>query len=149
MLRFLWTPVILFLFRAARRFHLIGAATIGALIALAMLLPPLIHIVTGPLGPFVGGFFAGYKARVSVIGAFGVGLFMSMVFIAPIFAVIHFATDMDQVFQKLLVAAVVMYTGFMGFIGATIGGYSSRRKMKMVRIDVDLEMRASKSRGKF
>lgn len=135
--------------RAARRLPLIGAATIGALIAIAMLLPPFIHFVTGPLGPFVGGFFAGYKARVSVIGAFGIGLFMSMVFIAPIFAAIHFTTDMDQGVQIYLVVAVVMYTGFMGFIGATIGGYSSRRKMKMVHIDVDAGMRPHKSRGKL
>lgn len=31
---------------------------IGAAVSLACILPPILHLVTGPLGPFIGGFVA-------------------------------------------------------------------------------------------
>jgi len=36
---------------------------LGAGVAMACVLPPLLHLVTGPLGPLIGGFVAANRAR--------------------------------------------------------------------------------------
>jgi protein-S-isoprenylcysteine O-methyltransferase Ste14 len=40
----------------------------GAGIAIACILPPLLHLVTGPLGPFIGGFIAANRSKPGVRG---------------------------------------------------------------------------------
>jgi hypothetical protein len=45
------------------------AGALGALIALGCVLPPVVHLVTGPLGPFLGGFVAENGARPGIRGA--------------------------------------------------------------------------------
>jgi hypothetical protein len=53
---------------------------LGVLIALACVLPPLVHLVTGPLGPFIGGFIAanqvkpGPRGRAIIACTIGAGL---------------------------------------------------------------------------
>lgn len=53
------------------------AGFLGAGIAVGCAMPPLLHLVTGPLGPLIGGFVAGNRAhpraRGSVIIALTVG----------------------------------------------------------------------------
>jgi len=41
----------------------IGSGLLGAGIALGCLLPPLLHLITGPLGPLFGGFVAANRVR--------------------------------------------------------------------------------------
>jgi len=36
---------------------------LGAGVAMACLLPPILHLTTGPLGPFIGGFVAANRAK--------------------------------------------------------------------------------------
>jgi hypothetical protein len=36
---------------------------LGAGVAIACILPPLLHLITGPLGPFIGGFVAANRAK--------------------------------------------------------------------------------------
>jgi hypothetical protein len=54
---------------------------IGAGVSLACILPPLLHIVTGPLGPFIGGFVAANRVqprpRAQLIVAFTVATALS------------------------------------------------------------------------
>ena len=110
-------------------------ALIGCGVALLMLLPPIIHFVSGPLGPLVGGFFGGSRARASLVGAVGVGFCMSLFMAAPIagLVVLGSVTDLPlpQNIRNVLVYAgiiVVVYTGFMGTVGAAIGGATARRQ---------------------
>src|SRR5262249_20308494 len=44
----------------------IVAGLLGAGVSLACLLPPILHLVTGPLGPFIGGFVAANRVRPGV-----------------------------------------------------------------------------------
>jgi hypothetical protein len=39
------------------------AGIMGAGIAIGCVLPPVVHLVTGPIGPFLGGFVAGNKSN--------------------------------------------------------------------------------------
>lgn len=43
----------------------IFAGIVGAGVSLGCLLPPILHLVTGPLGPAIGGFVAANKVRQS------------------------------------------------------------------------------------
>lgn len=42
------------------------AGIVGAGVSLGCLLPPILHLVTGPLGPLIGGFVAANKVRPGV-----------------------------------------------------------------------------------
>lgn len=52
------------------------SGVLGFAISLGCILPPLIHFVTGPLGPFIGGFVGGMKAKAKLEGAVIIGLVM-------------------------------------------------------------------------
>lgn len=52
------------------------SGVLGFAISLGCILPPLIHFVTGPLGPFIGGFVGGMRARAKLEGAAVIGLVM-------------------------------------------------------------------------
>jgi hypothetical protein len=43
---------------------------LGAGVAMACVLPPLLHLVTGPLGPFIGGFVAANRSKPGLRGRF-------------------------------------------------------------------------------
>ena len=100
-----------------------------------MLLPPIIHFLTGPLGPFVGGFFGGSRARVSLAGAMGVGLLMGLFMVAPMVGLVALDSTAGAILPQgvrnaLVYVAIVIvaYTGFMGAIGAAIGGHLARQQ---------------------
>ena len=110
-------------------------ALIGFLVALLMWLPPLLHFLTGPLGPIVGGFIGGSKARASLAGAVGVGILMSLFMMAPVVGLVAFGSTLEDFLPRgvrnalvYVAIAIVLYTGFMGTIGAAIGGHLARRQ---------------------
>ena len=47
---------------------------IGFGISVLCIVPPIIHFVTGPLGPLIGGFFGGMKTKAKWNGAIAIGL---------------------------------------------------------------------------
>ncbi|MDZ4846626.1 MAG: hypothetical protein SH857_13885 [Chitinophagales bacterium] len=47
-------------------------------ISVGCLLPPILHFITGPLGPFIGGFAGGMKARATGKNAIVIGLTMGI-----------------------------------------------------------------------
>jgi len=58
----------------------IGFGFVGGVVAIACFLPPLLHFVTGPLGPLIGGFLAaqqvkpGSRGRVIIVACVGLVL---------------------------------------------------------------------------
>ena len=110
---------------------MLKGALIGFAIALAMLLPPMIHWVSGPLGPLAGGFIGGSRARADGWRALGVGLLMGLFMILPIVVILLVVNSVAESLipggmRKMLgivAVVIVLYTGFMGSIGAAIGGY--------------------------
>ncbi|HXH18398.1 MAG TPA: hypothetical protein VNJ07_04870 [Chitinophagales bacterium] len=59
-----------------KKYFLSGLMGFG--ISAGCLLPPVLHFVTGPLGPFIGGFAGGMKARAKIQGAVVIGLTMGI-----------------------------------------------------------------------
>lgn len=109
---------------------MLKGALVGFGVALLMLTPPIVHFVTGPLGPLVGGFFGGSRAKATFPVAVGVGLLMALFMVAPVGGLVALGTVFDipflpqSVLDALGVVAVVIvvYTGMMGTVGAVIGG---------------------------
>ena len=58
---------------------MIRQALFAVVISLACLLPPLIHFVSGPLGPLIGGWFAGSRTQASQSQSVILGLLMGLI----------------------------------------------------------------------
>jgi hypothetical protein len=109
---------------------MLKGALVGFGVALLMLLPPIVHFVTGPLGPLVGGFFGGSRAKATLPVAVGVGLLMALFMAAPIGGLVALGTAFEIPFLPrsmldvlgVVGVVVVVYTGVMGTVGAVIGG---------------------------
>lgn len=96
--------------------------TKGAILVLAIailaLLPPLVHFITGPLGPFIGGFVSGRQLHARAHEAFGIGVVVAGVVATPAFLL---ALSVNQA-SSLLVLGVALYCGVLAALGALVGG---------------------------
>lgn len=114
---------------------MIKHALIGSVISLVCLLPPLVHFVTGPLGPVIGGWIAGSKHRAEPEQALGIGVLMGLFMVFPVGAVLA----LDKLFPSLnswvesyiltvIGIVILVYTTVLGSVGAMVGGYMASRE---------------------
>ena len=108
---------------------MLKGALIGFAVALAMLLPPILHWISGPLGPLVGGFLGGSRARLKPAHAPLMGLLMGLFMVAPLSLLIAASSVADTLLPEglrnilaVVAVVIVLYTTVMGSIGAAIGG---------------------------
>ena len=113
---------------------MIKQAFFAVVISLACLLPPLIHFVTGPLGPLIGGWFAGSKTQASQPQAVILGLLMGLIvaFILALLLVVammipSLMPEIELAMIGIVILGVISYTIMLGSIGALLGGYMVRR----------------------
>lgn len=113
---------------------MIKQALLAVVISLACLLPPLIHFITGPLGPLIGGWFAGSKTRASQSQAVILGLLMGLIvaFILTLLLVVAMIIPalmpgIEFAMIVIVILGVISYTIMLGSIGALLGGYMARR----------------------
>lgn len=116
------------------------AGLMGAAIALGCALPPVVHLLTGPLGPFIGGLVAGGRVAASlrgriVIGAcIGLGLSGVIGTVLAVFASLATPSELPSWFpwsssaRLAIVGVVWTYGAVLGTVGATASGSVSRRK---------------------
>lgn len=117
----------------------IVAGIISAVVTLGCILPPVVHLVLGPVGPGLGGFVAGNRIGpglrgrilVSTITATGVGGLLA----TAVTLLFHFSTKselppllQDHGLVYGLVGGAAAYAGMLSFVGATIA--SSMRDAK-------------------
>lgn len=106
---------------------------IGGVIAIGCVLPPLLHFVSGPLGPCIGGFIAAQlvkpQARGRAIIAVMIGSVLAGLFAVLAFAIATFSGDggppswfPDNGTLLLIVAGVWLYGAVLGAIGVTVQG---------------------------
>ena len=103
-------------------------------ISLACLLPPLIHFVTGPLGPLIGGWFAGSKIEASksqsVILGLLMGLIVTFIFVLLVLVAMMIPAltpEIEVGMIAIVILGAISYTVVLGSIGALLGGYIVRR----------------------
>ena len=123
-------------------------ALLGFGISLACLVPPLIHFVTGPLGPLIGGWFAGSKHRAEPDQAMGIGVLMGLFMAFPVVTVLAvdiLAPSLNSWVESdvLLVVGIIMlgYTAVLGSVGAMIGGWMVSRSPSSEEASTDLRVR--------
>ncbi len=111
------------------------AALIGVGVMLACFVPPIVHFVTGPLSPVIGGFVAGLRLRCRLNQAAVVGAIMAGVLLLVTGAVVAIATAfipglLPSVHWTILVLAVAgtyLYVFWLAMLGAWAGGAFARR----------------------
>ncbi|MFI5306305.1 MAG: hypothetical protein ACHQ53_03070 [Polyangiales bacterium] len=100
------------------------AGLLGLAIALGCLMPPLIHLVTGPLGPFIGGFVVtkqwkpGARGRAIIAATIGVGL--SAIAGTVALVVLTWNDSPPSWFPSSSVLGMIV--GGVGLYGAVLGG---------------------------
>ncbi len=114
---------------------IIKAAFIGFGISVGLLLVPLVHFVSGPAGPFIGGFMGGSSIKARPAQAIGVGILMGILAGLMVALGLGIAEAMFQVLSEgslalylLIGAVVVFYVGALGGVGALTGGHMAQRR---------------------
>jgi len=110
----------------------IVAGLAAAAIALVCLLPPLLHLVTGPLGPVIGGAVAGYHLRPAARGRIVVAVTLGLSLAALIGGVVlvvfgalesehkpDWLPPLDSI--GLILSGVFAYATALGFAGVALG----------------------------
>jgi hypothetical protein len=103
-------------------------ATVGISIALAAWLIPIVHVVSGSIGSFAGGYI-GAKALESpdALKAMGIGILMGAAIAtasAAVFGIVILIFDLDT-FWLLAAPAAGIWTAGLGMVGALLGSRSA------------------------
>ena len=122
-------------------------ALLGFAISLACLLPPIVHFVTGPLGPLIGGWFAGSKHRADPGQAMGIGVLMGLFMALPVgvvLAIDKLAPSLNSWIESDILAVVGIvilgYTAILGSLGAMIGGWMVGRSASHEEASIDVSV---------
>ena len=110
---------------------MIKGATVGIIISLAAWLIPIVHVISGSIGSFVGGYI-GAKALESpdALKAMGIGILMGAAIATASAAIIGIGIvifDLDT-FWLLAAPAAGIWTAGLGMIGALLGSRSVRNE---------------------
>ena len=104
---------------------------IGAGIAVACLIPPIVHFISGPLGPLIGGAFAGARTKAgglhAVVAGLTIGVLLGLV--VPVFGVLLEAIlPVSFPPEALVIVGIVsfVYSTALATAGAWIGAWMSR-----------------------
>ena len=104
---------------------------IGAGVAVACLIPPIVHFISGPLGPLIGGAFAGARVRAGGLHALVAGLTVGVVLAltVPVLGVLLQAVlPVRFPSEALVIVGIVsfVYSTALATAGAWIGAWMSR-----------------------
>lgn len=106
---------------------MLKGATVGIVISLVAWLIPIVHVVSGSIGSFAGGYM-GAKALESpdALKAMGIGILMGLVIAAASAAVIGIVIVIFGLDSFWLLAAPVagIWTAGLGMMGALLGSRS-------------------------
>jgi hypothetical protein len=111
---------------------------LGVGIAVGCVLPPLVHLITGPLGPFIGGFVAANRSharsrgRAIIAGMIGVGLAGILAVASKVFVGLVGHSELPDWFpspgtRMVIIGVAWAYGTVMGAVGATVSGALARR----------------------
>ena len=113
-------------------------ALIGCGVAVLCLIIPLVHFVTGPLSPLIGGWVAGSSAKATPLRAVWIGTLMAVTFAGALVIVVPLAVALlpGLNFPNLSAGGTALYIviGIAALVvalapaGAVIGGSMARKK---------------------
>ena len=109
---------------------MIASALLGVTISVACLLPPVVHFITGPLGPFIGGYFAGSRIKATPIMALSIGGMMGILSVLPILGLVALLRrwmDIEVGLVYPISFGVSLYISLLGGGGAMLGGATASK----------------------
>ena len=109
------------------------------IVSLACILPPIIHFVTGPLAPLIGGFVGGLRVKPDKKGSVIIGLAIGILLSAVLFSIgmlinslgvslpsiisEYASKDIINTSNLLKITTLIfIYTSVLGSIGAMLAG---------------------------
>lgn len=109
---------------------MVKGALIGFGFSILLLMIPIVHFITGPLGPLIGGYVGGGVVRATPSQAIGIGVLMAFFMAAPVLliAIALQALAIWESGQGILNAVagiLAIWAGLLGTVGAYFGGRSS------------------------
>ena len=104
---------------------------VGAGIAVACLIPPIVHFISGPLGPLIGGAFAGARVKTGGVHALVAGLTIGVLLglVVPVLgALLDAILPVSLPSEALVVVGIIVcvYSTALATAGAWIGAWMSR-----------------------
>ena len=111
-------------------------ALMGFGISLACLLPPVVHLVSGPLGPLIGGWFAGSRHQATAGQAIVIGMSMGLFMVLPLaLMLVVYDVLLSLEDDLLLIVGIIMlgYTTVLGTVGAMVGGHIANRSSRRAK----------------
>ena len=108
-------------------------------ISILLLMIPIVHFITGPIGPFIGGFIGGGAARATPLKALGIGLLMGLFMASPILFLILILQSLEtwdsgRNILTYVALYVAIWSSSLGSLGAFFGGRSSGRVILIRRM---------------
>lgn len=115
------------------------AGLLGAGIAIGCVLPPIVHLVTGPLGPLIGGFIAANRAKPGPRGQaiiavmVGTGVAGLMAIAATVLVGLAGRSQLPDWFPSsgtlgAVLAGVWLYGAVLAGIGTIVSGAFAKRE---------------------
>jgi hypothetical protein len=101
------------------------------LLAMASVVIPLVHFVTVPLAPFIGGFMAGTRSAATGDEAVGIGLLMGLFSVGLVFgigALLNLFLDFGLTLIVIFSVVTLVYITGLACLGAIMGGNRTRRQ---------------------
>ena len=110
-------------------------ALIGFIVAILCTVPPLIHFISGPLGPFIGGWIAGSRSKASPEQSLTIGVLMGALVLGPVLLIAKFGSsispiedlNMDTTLGLFIGLGITFYVAILGAIGSAIAGHMANK----------------------
>ena len=114
---------------------MIRGAFIGFGVSILCLMIPIVHFVSGPVGPFIGGMIGSSAVRAGPVKAVGVGLLMGVFMGGPALGLIISSQMLTGWATHLLIfiaIGLVLWWTILGILGALLAA-AGRGKMVVGR----------------
>lgn len=110
--------------------RVVKATVMAVGISILCLLPPIVHFVTGPLGPAIGGYLAGSRMKLSGGQAAFLGLVIGIAVgaLAPIIFVTIGNLDLSRLVLIFFGGFAAIYAMMLSGVAAYFGGNSARNE---------------------
>ena len=100
------------------------AAAVTLMVAIIAVLPPILHFLTGPVGPGIGGFLAGRQFNLSDREAAIMGVMVAAAAGIPAFIIMD-ALIANQTFTVVMAVIASLWAGGLATVAAWFAGGDS------------------------
>lgn len=98
--------------------QVVKAVVITAIVMVISVLPPLIHFVTGPISPAIGGYVSGSKLRLTGREAMLLGIVLALVAGVPAYYALERFTSVSGATAIAFAIAASLYAGGLSAFAA-------------------------------